>query len=136
VLRLSLRERWQYTYRPETTTDRYYFADYPSLKWTGDMDGWKATEKIYDGKGKEQLRSRLQLEYDKKRANIKPYVNVELYSSWVIDEKIRYTIGTDFKLTKQHSLDVYYRFQDQRHVDESDYDPDMHYLGVSYKFKF
>ena len=45
-------------------------------------------------------------------------------------------VGTDIKLAKQHALDVYYRFQDQRHVDESDYDPDMHYLGVSYKFKF
>lgn len=135
VLRLSLRERWQYTYRPETATDRYYFVDYPSAKWTGGMDGWVATEKMRDGKGKNQLRSRLQLEYDKKKANIKPYANVELYNSLGI-EKVRYTVGTDFKLTKQHSLGVYYRFQDQRHVDESDYDPDMHYLGVSYKFKF
>lgn len=135
VIRLSLRERWQYTYRPEMTTDRYYFTDYPSPQWTGSMDGWNATEKVRDGKGKNQLRSRLQVEYDKKKADYKPYANLELYNSWGI-EKIRYTIGTDIKLNKQHSFDIYYRFQDQKHVDESDYDPDMHYLGVSYKFKF
>ena len=46
VIRLSLRERWQYTYRPEMTTDRYYFTDYPSPQWTGSMDGWNATEKV------------------------------------------------------------------------------------------
>lgn len=135
VIRLSLRERWQYTYRPETTTDRYYFVDYPSATWTGSMDGWTATEKMRSGKGKSQLRSRLQLEYDKKKAKIKPYGSMELYNSWGI-EKIRYTVGTDIKLSKQHSLDVFYRYQDQRHVDDEDYSPDMHYLGVSYKLKF
>ena len=87
------------------------------------------------GKGKSQLRSRLQLEYDKKKAKIKPYGSMELYNSWGI-EKIRYTLGTDIKLGKQHSLDVFYRYQDQKHVDESDYDPDMHYFGTTYKFKF
>ena len=135
VLRLSLRERWQYTYRPETTTDRYYFVDYPAASWTGSTDGWTATSKVRDSKGKSQLRSRLQVEYDKKKATVKPYANVEFYNSWKL-EKVRYTIGTDVKLSKQHSLDVYYRFQDQRQVDESDYNPDMNYLGVSYKYKF
>jgi hypothetical protein len=135
VLRLSLRERWQYTYRPETTTDRYEFVDYPSAQWTGSMDGWTATEKVRDGKGKNQLRSRLQVEYDKKKANIKPHASVELYNSLAI-EKVRYTVGADIKLSKQHSLDLYYRFQDQRHVDANDYEPDMHYIGASYKYKF
>lgn len=135
VLRLSLRERWQYTYRPETTTDRFYFVDYPGASWTGHTDGWTATEKVRDAKGKNQLRSRLQVEYDKKKATVKPYASAELYNSWEI-EKVRYTVGTDVKLSKQHSLDIYYRFQDQRHVDEGDYVPDMNYLGVSYKYKF
>lgn len=135
LLQVSLRERWQYTYRPETTTDRYYFADYPSATWTGSMDGWEATEKVRKAKSKNQLRSRLQVEYDKKQAMVKPYASMELYNSLGI-EKIRYTVGTGIKLSKQHSLDVYYRYQDQKHVDDSDYDPDMHYLGLGYKFKF
>ena len=88
-----------------------------------------------NGKAKSVMRSRLGISYDNKHSLLAPYANVELFNAWGI-EKVRYTVGTDIKLAKQHALDVYYRFQDQRHVDESDYDPDMHYLGIGYKFKF
>ena len=60
---------------------------------------------------------------------------IELYNSWGI-EKIRYNIGTDLRLSKQHNLSIYYRYQDMKHADADDYDPDMHYIGVGYKFKF
>ena len=122
-LRLSLRERWQYTYRPETTVTR----------WDFDNSWWE--DNVRAGKGKNQLRSRLQLEYDKKNALLTPYANVELYNSWAI-EKIRYTIGTDINLSKQHSLNLFYRYQNMKNVDADEYDPNMHYIGVGYKFKF
>lgn len=122
-LRLSLREGWQYTYRPEKTVNR----------WDFDNEWWE--DKVRSGKGKNQLRSRLQLAYDKKDALLTPYVNAELYNSWAI-EKIRYTIGTDINLSKQHTFNIFYRFQDMKNVDADDYDPDMHYIGVGYKFKF
>ena len=121
-LRLSLRERWQYTYRHEATPDRW---DFDNAQWE---------KKVRGGKGKNQLRSRLQMEYDKKNAIFKPYAYIELYNKWSI-EKVRYTVGTDIKLTKQHSFDVFYRFQDARNVDDDDYTPDMHYIGIGYKFK-
>ena len=122
-LSLSLRERWQYTYRPEKTVER----------WDFDNSQWE--DKIRSGKGKSQLRSRLQVEYDKKRALLTPYASIELYNAWAI-EKIRYTVGTDIRLTKQHHLGVFYRFQDMHNIDEDDYDPNMHYIGVGYTFKF
>lgn len=122
-LRLSLRERWQYTYRPEKTVTR----------WDFDNACWE--DKVRSGKGKNQLRSRLQLEYDKKKALLTPYASVELYNSWAI-EKIRYTVGTDINLLKGHTFNVYYRYQNMKHVDDGDYEPDMHYIGVGYKFKF
>ena len=122
-IKLSLRERWQYTYRPEKTVQR----------WDFDEDSWE--DKIRSGKGKNQLRSRFQVEYDKKGFLLNPYASMELYNSWGI-EKIRYTVGTDIKLTKHHSLGVFYRFQNMKNVDADDYDPDMHYLGLGYKFKF
>jgi len=122
-LQVSLRERWQYTYRPEKTVERWDFDNY----W------WE--DKVRNGKGKNQLRSRLQLEYDKKHALLTPYASVELYNSWAI-EKIRYTVGTDINLSKQHAFNVYYRFQDIQHADADDATPDMHYIGVGYKFKF
>ncbi len=122
-IRLSLRERWQYTYRPEKTVTR----------WDFDNSQWE--DKVRSAKGKNQLRSRFQVEYDKKHALFTPYANVELYNSWAID-KIRYTVGTDINLTKQHVFSVFYRYQNMKNVDADDYDPDMHYLGLGYKFKF
>ena len=122
-LRISLRERWQYTYRPEKTVTR----------WDFDNSWWE--DKVRSGKGKNQLRSRLQLEYDKKRAPLTPYASIELYNSWAV-EKIRYTVGADLNLSKQHVLNVFYRYQNMKNVDDGDYDPNMHYIGVGYKFKF
>lgn len=127
-LRLSLRERWQYTYRAEKSVTRW------SL-YRNSMTSSLDEDYVRSGKGKNQLRSRLQAEWDKKRALLTPFASIELYNSWSI-EKIRYTVGTDIRLNKQHSLSAFYRFQDMRNIDEEDYDPDMHYLGLGYKFKF
>ena len=121
--KFSLRERWQYTYRPEKTVTR----------WDFDNSYWE--DKVRSSRGKNQLRSRLQLEYDQKGALFTPYVNVELYNSLAI-EKIRYTVGTDLNLTKQHTFSLFYRYQNMKNVDADEYDPDMHYIGVGYKFKF
>ena len=122
-LKLSLRERYQFTYRPEKTVQRW---DFDEAEWQ---------DKVRQGKSKSQLRSRLQAEYDKKRALFTPYASIELYNSMKL-EKMRYTIGTDIRLTKQHSLDIFYRYQDTKKQDDFDYNPDMHYIGLGYKFKF
>ena len=122
-LRISLRERWQYTYRPEKTVHR----------WDFDNSWWE--EKVRSSKGKSQLRSRLQVEYDKKHALMTPFASVELYNSLAI-EKVRYTVGTDLNISKRHTFSVFYRFQDMHNTSSDDYDPDMHYLGAGYKFSF
>ena len=122
-IKLELRERWQYTYRPEKTVERWDFDD----------ETWE--NKVRAGKVKNQLRSRFEVSYDRKRALFTPFASVELYNSWGI-EKIRYNIGTDLRLSKQHNLSIYYRFQDMKQIDTEDYTPDMHYLCGSYKFKF
>ena len=122
-IKLELRERWQYTYRPEKTVERWDFDD----------ETWE--NKVRAGKAKNQLRSRFEVSYDRKRALFTPFASVELYNSWDI-EKIRYNIGTDLRLSKQHNLSIYYRFQDMKQIDTEDYTPDMHYLCGSYKFKF
>lgn len=121
-IRLSLRERWQYTWRPEQMVSRWDFDDAQ----------WK--EKLRSGTGKNQLRSRLLVTLDKKKLLLRPYLSVELYNNWGL-EKVRYTLGTDIKLGKNQMLDVFYRYQNQRQVDDSDYDPDMHYIGICYKLK-
>lgn len=123
--KFDLRERWQYTYRPEKTIDeRYDFDD----------EDWDGKQKTYSGKGKNTLRSRLQVSYDKKGLDVEPYANVELYNAWSV-EKVRYTVGLDWKIVKGQTLGVYYRYQDNSKYDD-DNDRNMHILGLSYKVKF
>ena len=123
--RFSLRERWQYTYRPEQTV---------SERWSYLDNAYDGKEKTYNGKGKNVLRSRLQVEYDKKGLALTPYVNVELFNAWSL-EKIRYQAGFDWKLSKSHSLGLFYRYQ---HVnnDDDDLESNIHLIGLGYKFKF
>ena len=115
----SLRERWQYTYRPEATTTRY---DFDNSKWE---------DTTVKGKGKNVLRSRLQVEYDIPHSKITPYASVELFNAWSL-QKTRYTLGADWKLNKKHEIGAYYRYQNVNDDDE----PNGHVLGLSYKFKF
>lgn len=121
-VKLSLRERWQYTYRPSKTTSRYDFDN----KW------WE--DKEVGPKGKNVLRSRLQAEWDIPKCKVEPYANAELFNSWKLT-KSRYTIGADWKITKHHVAGLYYRYQDVRDNDD-DNEPDSHIIGVNYKFKF
>lgn len=118
---LSLRERWQYTYRPEKVVQR----------WDEDDEEW--SDKTVSSKAKNVLRSRLQLSYSKKRCPWEPYASVELYNGWNV-QKGRFTVGTEYKLSKQHVLNAFYRYQ---HIyDRDDEDPNTHIVGVGYTFKF
>lgn len=118
----SLRECWQYTYRPEKTTDRY---DYDNSHWE---------DTTVKGKGSNVLRSRFKIEYNIPHCKIIPYASVELYNGWSL-QKTRYTVGADWKINKQNAVGLYYRYQDLNH-DDDDNDPNIHILGVTYKFKF
>lgn len=123
--KVSLRERWQYTYRPEkTTAQRYDFDD----------EEWDGTQKTYKGNGKNVMRSRLQVNYDKKGLDVEPYASVELYNAWSV-EKVRYTVGLDWTFLKGQKLGIYYRFQDNS-GDDDDSSRDMHIIGLGYKVKF
>ena len=123
--RFSLRERWQYTYRPEQTVDQ---------RWDCLNNTYDGKQKVYGGTGKNVLRSRLQVEYDKKGLALTPYANVELFNAWSL-QKIRYQAGLDWKLSKQHSLGFFYRYQHVR-SDDDDFEPNIHMIGLGYKFKF
>ena len=123
---VSLRERWQYTYRPEQSVSERY--DYDDEDWDGEAKTWR-------GKGKNVLRSRLQVEYKLKALGLTPYASAEMYNAWSV-QKMRYTLGADWKITKQHVVGLYYRYQNVRHDDDFDNEPNRHILGLGYKFKF
>lgn len=122
--RFSLRERWQYTWRPEhTVSERWSYLD----------EAYDGKAKTYGGSGKNVLRSRLQVEYDRKGLSLTPYANVEFWNAWKL-QKTRYTVGLDWKLSKQHAVGAFYYYQKVN--DDEDLEPNRHLLGVSYKFKF
>ena len=119
---VSLRERWQYTYRPEATTERY---DFDNSLWE-DVD--------VRGKGSNVLRSRLQVEYNIPKSKVDPFASVELFNAWHID-KVRYVIGAEWKIRKKHVIGAEYIYQ-TINGDDDDNDPNSNILSLSYKFKF
>ena len=121
---LSLRERWQYTYRPEYTVDE---------RWSYYEQGWDGEEHVYNGKGKNVLRSRLMAEYKTKGFPITPYVSAEAFNAWKL-EKMRFLVGADYKINKQNEFSLFYGYQTVH--DDSDLEPDRHFVGLAYKVKF
>lgn len=118
----SLRERYQYTYRTEQT----------AAKYDGD-DGSQKDDEVIEAKSKHVLRSRLKAEYNIRKSGFSPFASCELYNnlSGFTHEKARYTIGTEYKINKKHSLDMFYRYVDTSDDDDSN----RHVIGIGYQFK-
>jgi hypothetical protein len=121
-LNVSLRERWQYTYRPEQENMRmdYQHAD---LGYSYSVRG-KATN-IW--------RNKLQLKY-KTTGLLQPYLYGETYVSGTGFDKLRLSLGTDLKLSKRSSLNVGYVYQ--KVYDNVDEEGNKHVLSIGYKYKF
>lgn len=132
-LEISLRERLQYTLRPEHTVDArtiYFDEDEEEYVAGGFSDGISHT---YKSKDKTVLRSRLHIEYKTKGFPITPHASVELFNAMAL-EKIRYTVGYDYKINKKHSFGLFYRYQ---HVNkDEDNETNRHVIGLSYQLKF
>ena len=116
---VSLRERWQYTYRPSKMIDNFDF----------DEGEWEDHE--VRGKGKNVLRSRLQLEWDIPKCKFDPFASVEFHTTRDL-EKTRFIVGVGHTVKKTHDFKLYYRYQ----VSGSSSEPDIHMLGMGYTYKF
>lgn len=120
-LKLSLRERYQFTHRTEQTVAKY----------DGD-DGSRKSDELIEAKDKHVLRSRLKAEYNIRKCALTPYASAELYNSLtggLATEKLRLTLGTDIALAKKHKLTLFYRYVDSRDDD----DLSRNVIGVGYK---
>ena len=134
-LTVSMRERWQYTYRPEKTADRYWNYD--------DLDDIVYGEKIikkgvtethtYKGKGSNKWRNRLQLKY-KLTKTWRPYLAAESTVGESGLDKIRYSLGSEVRLTKQHWIDLKYFYQHSYKDDDSE--GNRHVIAIGYTYKF
>lgn len=118
----SLRERYQYTYRTEQVVP----------KWDGD-DGSAKEDELIEASHKHVLRSRLKVEYDIRKSGFTPFASCEVYNSLsgFTYEKTRWTVGSDYKFNKRHSINMFYRYIDR----SDDDDTNGHVIGVGYSFK-
>lgn len=138
--KFSLRERYQFTHRMRSYCDRerYYYFGKPLYKWDYELEDFGQPETLVDekkAKSDHKLRSRLSVSYDIKQCPFEPFAEVEVYNE--LDnafayDKIRYTVGTDYKFNKEHKLTLYYRYQDYADIDEVS----GHILGIGYAFEF
>lgn len=127
----SLRERVQYTHNDSTTVTRD--------KYRGLNDGNLYLDdtdiKTIESKNKWVLRSRLQAEYNISHSRFTPYTYMELFNSMnsgMALDKVRLSIGSQYKINRQNSLKVGYIFNSSNDEDE----PKGNILGISYTFKF
>ena len=120
---LSLRERWQYTYRPAKTIDNFDFDE-------GEWENYEV-----HGKGKNVLRSRLQLEWNVPNCKFDPFASVEFFTTDRLD-KTRFTVGVDRTVKKKHKFELFYRYQAVNGTDEEDGEPNRHMIGLGYAYKF
>lgn len=117
----SLRERYQYTYNTEKTVAKY-----------SGSDGSSKNDEVIEAESKHTLRSRLGVEYNIRKCPITPFASAELYSDLsdaFATDKARYTVGAEWKISKQHSLELFYRFIDDHNNDN------LNVIGLGYKFK-
>lgn len=117
---LSLRELYQYTHH----TGGFYVG-----KVDAETGKVKSDEYI-ETKDKHLLRSRLKGEYKIRKSGFTPYLTAEIYNNFsgFAYEKSRFTIGTEYKFTKHHSVDIFYRYM-------LGDDNGSHVIGLGYQFK-
>ena len=149
---LSVRERYQFTrYNAvicNRDTYRQRYRDLAPPGFIGDTyvyNGEKYTEyeQVYiketdskEAKDRHYLRSRFALDYNIPRCPVDPFVTVEFsnnLSEGMDLEKTRYTVGADWKITKQHTLSFAYLYDDGQ---DDDSNGNLHVLKIGYKFEF
>lgn len=132
-LEISLRERYQFTYRPDMLVPRF-------------DEGVPAGNKTVDSTSKHVMRTRLQVSFKPyKKCRFEPYVSAELYSLVAGynhtekrdigsngTDKWRFTAGSSYRINKRNSVELFYRYSQVNDPDELDA---AHQIGVSYSFR-
>lgn len=138
VLRIGIRERYQFTHQAARDVNRMRLRD-PIYDPDGNVIDFEDTTFVTDHKSAKDrhiLRSRLKFSIDKKGLDWEPYVSVEAHNNLgdkMHLDKVRMQVGVDYKITKQHELGLGYIFN---HENDDDGDQNIHAISVGYNFKF
>lgn len=148
-LRVSLRERYQFTHRAEVTYDMTQYRCEVIKDGNGeflryDWDDPKVKERTKEAEGDHVLRSRLKLEMDRKGCAWGPYVYAEAHNNLGSGqkmnlEKVRTGLGCDYKINKQHSVGLAYVLTAYIHDEDAPYarlHDRVHAANISYQFDF
>ena len=148
-LRISLRERYQLTYRPNNSHDKVEYTKFYDFDDEGNIvEGWDAETEVKTklAKTSQVLRSRLKFEVDKKHWKFSPFVSAEAMNSVSVGDhmcidKVRTIVGTSYKLNKHHEFTLGYAltfvFNDDDDMDDKiEYNNRIHAVSVGYNFKF
>lgn len=138
TLRISLRERYQFTHQAARDFNRQKLRD-PSYDADGNITGYDETTEALEHKdawNRHLLRSRLKFAIDRKGWDWEPFVSAELHNdmgnSFHLD-KIRCAAGTEYAVSKQHKISAAYIFT---HENDDDGNENIHAISIGYKFKF
>jgi len=119
---IALRQRWQYTYRPQGDDKIYKY----------DTDDGTYTMKDRKGAAEHILRTRLKIEYNIPKCPVDPYVYGELFYNGHGMEKYRAFAGAEWKINKQHSFDFGCVYQREAASDGYNFVAPM----INYNIKF
>lgn len=130
-LKVSLRERYQYTFNNEKYVEK---LDGDTREPIIDDITGEVRQELVKKKHKHVMRTRLEIEYEIPKIRLTPYIAAEMYNlptkRYAID-KMRYTAGLSYPITKKHSIKLYYLFEDHNDYGEIN----NHVIGIGYKFK-
>lgn len=145
-LRISVRERYQFTHKASQTIDRVDVEKTEMFTPDGMVTEWDRTDnpKEISCQSDQVLRSRLKLEVDKKGLAISPFVSAEAHNSVAVGnkmnlEKVRTSLGMGYKINKKNEISVAYVLTFNIHDDEGDFErihERVHAVNVGYKFDF
>lgn len=158
-LRISLRERYQYTHNSgrhvDVTKHRFdqimdgegNLSYVPRIE-DEDGDGindWPKEEIDYKaGSDNHILRSRLKLEVDKKKLAWSPFISIESHNNLTAQhgnkqtnvlylEKVRTMVGTGYKINKKHAVSMAYVLTFEHEINTFER---MHAISIGYNYDF
>ncbi len=147
-LKISLRERYQYTHIPSAdyTHTKYRYdleSDSEGNISLGELSTVEEESRYKPAMDKHILRSRLKLAVDKKHLDVSPFVSVETHNNLgekMNLEKVRTMAGMGYKISKQHEISLAYVLTAYIYDDESGdkvrLHERIHALSIGYEFNF
>ena len=155
-LKVSLRERYQFTHSRARTVDKYkhrviyekkydFDDDWNEISWYEETVTDETEPKYYPAFTDQVLRSRIKLEYDKKRFPFSPFISAEAHNSVSVGDhmllqKVRTAVGSTYKFRKHNEISLsyiitfdMYDIEDNEVVRQHDR---KHAICLGYKYSF